>query len=125
MDSIEEHLSRHSCADLFLDTFNFNAGTTASFALTSDLPVITLLGKSYSARMAASILNACNLNELITHNYSEYEALAFELAHNKDKLNKIHKKLRHTEEMPFFNSNKFTQELERIYTNIYTNINNF
>ena len=81
--NIDDHLSRHSCADLFLDTFNFNAGTTAGFALSSGLPIITLPGKSYSARIAASILNACNLNELITTSYLEYESLAYELATNK------------------------------------------
>tara|TARA_Y100001968_G_C19446352_1_gene765592 strand:+ start:1594 stop:3633 length:2040 start_codon:yes stop_codon:yes gene_type:complete len=116
--NLEDHLSRLSCADLFLDTFNFNAGATANFALSANLPLITLLGKSYSARMAASILIACNLNELVTTNYSEYEALAYELATNNEKLRQIRSKLKNKDQLPFFDSARFTNELEVIYTKI-------
>ena len=116
--NLEDHLSRHSCADLFLDTFNFNASTTANFALSANLPVITLLGSSHSARMAASILIACNLKELVTTNSSEYEALAYELATNKEKLRKIREKLLNKNKLSFFDSNQFTSDLENIYTNI-------
>ncbi|WP_269608783.1 tetratricopeptide repeat protein [Prochlorococcus marinus] len=115
---LDDHFSRHSCADLFLDTFNFNAANTANFALSSDVPVITLLGKSYSARIAASILNACNLNELVTTSYSEYESLAYELATNKEKLKTIREKLRNKNKLSFFDSSKFTNELEIMYSNL-------
>ena len=116
--NLDDHLSRHSCGDLFLDTFNFNAATTANIALSSGLPLITLLGNSYSARMAASILNACGLQELITHNESEYEELAYELSTNQDKLNGIREKIRINNNSSFFNSNKFTRDLELIYNNL-------
>jgi len=115
---LDDHLSRHSCADLFLDTFNFNAGTTAAIALSSDLPVITLLGKSCSARIAASILNACNLKELVTTSYAEYEELAYELATNKEKLKSIKEKLINKNQLPFFDSSRFTIDLELIYSNL-------
>ena len=118
---LKEHLSRHSCGDLFLDTFNFNAGTTATDALWSGLPMITMIGQSFSARMAASILNACNLNELITHSESEYEALAYELATNENKLNKIRKKINNMKDCSLFDSSQFTRNLEEIYNNIYIN----
>ena len=63
--SNEDHLSRIKCADLFLDTFNYNAHTTASDALWSGVPVITKQGKSFSARVCSSLLTSLNLEELI------------------------------------------------------------
>jgi protein O-GlcNAc transferase len=114
---LDNHLSRHYCADLFLDTFNFNAASTASIALSCGLPIITLFGKSYTARIAASILSACNLNELITHNLKEYEKLAYELATNREKFNQIRRKLKNNANL-HFNSGKYTRELEKIYINI-------
>ncbi|WP_413677347.1 tetratricopeptide repeat protein [Prochlorococcus sp. MIT 0916] len=119
--NFNDHLSRLSCADLFLDTFNVSNATTAMLALSFGLPIITLLGKSYSSRQAASILNAFNLNELITHSYSEYEDLACKIATNKQSLNKIHKKLNDKKNLTFTDSYKFTQQLESIYTNILQN----
>ena len=77
-----------------------------------------MLGKSFSARIAASILSACNLNELVTTSYSEYEALAYELAINKEKLKTIREKLRNKNKLSFFDSSKFTNELELIYSNL-------
>ena len=115
---LDEHYSRHSCGDLFLDTFNFNAATTAGIALSSGLPLITLLGNSYSSRIAASILNSCNLSELITYSYEEYENLAYDLATNKTKLDNIREKLMDKKKSPYFDSYKFTEALESIYSNI-------
>ncbi len=113
---LDDHLSRHSCADLFLDTFNFNAATTANIALSSGLPIITLIGKSYSARMTSSILTSYNLNELITNNYLEYEQLAYELATDKEKYSYIYEKINSKLDPSLFNSFEFTQNLEEIYT---------
>ena len=62
----EKHLERHNHADLFLDTFNCNAHTTASDALWSGLPVVTKIGKQFAARVASSLLTAIGLPELIT-----------------------------------------------------------
>ena len=64
------------------------------------------------------MLNACNLNELITTSYAEYEDLAYELATNKEKLKKIREKLKNKSKLPFFDSSRFTNELELIYSNI-------
>ena len=118
---LNEHFSRHNCGDLFLDTFNFNGGATANIALSSGLPLITLLGKSFSARMAASLLSSCNMDELITHTHSEYEDLAYELATNKEKLSAIKKRLNNKTTNSFFNSNQFTDELERLYVKVLRN----
>ncbi len=115
---LDDHLSRHSCADLFLDTFNFNAVTTANFSLSAGLPLITTQGKSHSSRMASSILKACDLNELVTQNHLGYENLAYELATKKEKLNRIKEKLKNKKDLSFFNSYKFVKDLETIYTEI-------
>jgi len=120
---LDDHISRHYCGDLFLDTFNFNAGTTASIALSCGLPIITLLGKSFSARIASSILSACDLNELITHSHSEYEKLAYELATNHEKLSEINEKIRNKKDCIYFDSNQFTNELENTYRNIIKSYN--
>jgi len=115
---LNDHLSRLKKADLFLDTFNYNAGTTASDALWAGVPLITMSGKSFSSRMGASILNACNLNELITHSEKEYELLAYELANNKKRLESIRKKLNKKQNYSFFDSERYTIDLENIYLNI-------
>jgi len=77
---LPEHLARHRAADLFLDTLPCNAHTTASDALWAGLPVLTCMGESFASRVAASLLNAIELPELITDTQQEYEALAIELA---------------------------------------------
>ena len=62
---MQEYLARYRVADLFLDTHPYNAGTTASDALRMGLPVLTCIGSSFPSRMAASLLNAVNLPDLI------------------------------------------------------------
>ena len=88
-----QHLARHKCADLFLDTLPCNAHTTASDALWAGLPVLTRMGESFASRVAASLLNAIGLPELITNSAIEYERLAIDLAQNPGKLDSIKGKL--------------------------------
>ena len=71
-----EYLARFQCADLVLDTFPYNAGTTASDALWMGTPIVTLSGRSYISRMAGSLLTAVGLPELATSSLAEYERLA-------------------------------------------------
>ena len=121
-DSISrsEYLARYRVADLFLDTQPYNAGTTASDALKMGLPMITLIGKAYQARMGASIVNALNLPELITHTPEEYESLAIELATNPDKLKAIKDKLANNlSTAPLYDTKLFTKNLESAYTQMY------
>ena len=100
-----EYLARYCLADLFLDTFPYNAGTTASDALWVGLPVLTLEGRSFASRVAASLLNAIELPELITNTQESYEAMAIELATNPEKLNGIKKKLfKNRMTTPLFNT---------------------
>jgi predicted O-linked N-acetylglucosamine transferase (SPINDLY family) len=68
-----EYLARYQLADLFLDTFPFNAGTTASDALWAGLPLLTCAGQTFSSRMAGSLLRAVDLPQLITHSFADYE----------------------------------------------------
>jgi predicted O-linked N-acetylglucosamine transferase (SPINDLY family) len=114
------YLARYRVADLFLDTQPYNAGTTASDALKMGLPIVTLKGKSYQARMGASILNAVNLPELITNSSVEYEALAIELAKNPKKLKTIKEKLlKNLSTAPLYNTELFAKNLELAYTKMY------
>jgi predicted O-linked N-acetylglucosamine transferase (SPINDLY family) len=83
---LPDHLARHQLADLFVDTLPYNAHTTASDALWSGLPVLTHIGDTFAGRVAASLLTAVNLPELITRSREEYESLAVELAESEAKL---------------------------------------
>jgi len=75
-----QYLARYQFADLFLDTFPFNAGATASDALAAGLPLVTLCGEAFAARMAGSLLQAVGLPQLVTHSLADYQALALCLA---------------------------------------------
>jgi predicted O-linked N-acetylglucosamine transferase (SPINDLY family) len=111
-----EYLARYRVCNLFLDTNPYNAGTTASDALWAGLPVITLIGKSFAARVAASLLNSIGLPELITSTQEEYEALAIALATNPRKLENIKQKLAANRlTTPLFDTPLFTKNLEAVY----------
>jgi predicted O-linked N-acetylglucosamine transferase (SPINDLY family) len=113
---VPEYLARYRLADLFLDTFPYNAGTTASDALWAGLPVLTRSGKSFASRMAGSILKAINAPELITYTIVEYEDLAVELATNKPKLDTIREKIAvNRTSTPLFNSPQTTKNIEKAY----------
>jgi len=75
-----QYLMRYPLADLFLDTFPFNAGTTANDALWMGLPLLTLSGRAFASRMAGSLLHTLGLPELITTDLPAFEARAVELA---------------------------------------------
>jgi len=117
---LDEHLARLRLADLFLDTFNVNAHTTASDALWVGLPVVTKIGKSFPARVAASLLNATGMQELVTETEDAYEALAFELATNKKKLDTIRQNLAaNRETCPLFNTELFVRQIEAAFLEAY------
>jgi len=117
---LDEHLARHSAADLCIDTFPYNAHTTASDSLWAGLPVLTLMGQSFASRVAASLLNALDLGELITQTQDEYEARAIELAMNPDLLEQIKLKLqRNRLTSPLFNGRIFAKHLEVAYSRMY------
>ncbi|MFO1248814.1 MAG: hypothetical protein U1E93_11465 [Alphaproteobacteria bacterium] len=112
----DAHLARQQLADLFLDTLPYNAHTTASDAIWAGLPLLTLPGKSFPARVAASILQAAGLPELITRDFADYEAKALELARDPAALKAIRDKIAATRTaMPLFDTARFTRELEAAY----------
>ena len=113
---LADHLARHRAADLFIDTFPYNAHTTASDALWAGLPVLTCAGEAFASRVAASLLTAIDLPELITSTQEEYEALAIELAMNPQQLNTIRQELeRNRLTSPLFDTVTFTRNIEVAY----------
>jgi predicted O-linked N-acetylglucosamine transferase (SPINDLY family) len=117
---VADHLARHRLADLFLDTLPINAHTTASDALWVGVPLVTCLGTTFAGRVAASVLNAIGLNELITHSLEEYEALALELARNRERLAEIKSKLAQNRgTYPLFDTDRFRRHIEAAYTTMW------
>jgi len=123
---IEFHLARIQLANLFLDTFPYNAHTTSSDALWAGLPVITCIGNTFASRVSASLLKAINVPELITYNFHDYKNLAIDLALYPEKIKIINDKINSNRlTMPLFNSELFTVYIEKAYKEIYSNyINN-
>jgi predicted O-linked N-acetylglucosamine transferase (SPINDLY family) len=117
---LSEHLGRHQCADLFLDTLPYNAHTTASDALWAGLPVLTCTGTSFAGRVASSMLTVLDLPELITTSVAQYESLAYELASQPEKLQQIKTKLaKNRLPSPLFNADLMARELESAYLAMY------
>ncbi len=111
-----EYLARYQVADLFLDSYPFNAGTTASDALWAGLPLLTYTGRTFSSRMAGSLLNAVNLPELITYSFAEYEEKAVELAHAPDKIARMKQQLQENKlSCDLFDSPRFVSDLEDLF----------
>ena len=117
---LDEHLARHRLADLFIDTFPYNAHTTASDALWAGLPVLTLLGKSFAARVAASLLNDVALPELIAGTQEDYEARAIALGQSPAMLAEVRRKLQLSRQTsPLFNIKLFSRHIEAAFTMMY------
>jgi protein O-GlcNAc transferase len=115
-----DHLARSRCADLFLDTLPYNAHTTASDALWAGLPVVTCLGETFAGRVAASLLKAVGVPELVTTSLEDYEALALKLAREPTLLASIKAKLaRNRDTYPLFDTARFTRHIEAAYTRMW------
>ena len=111
-----EHLARHKLADLFIDTMPCNAHTTASDALWVGLPVLTCMGESFASRVAASLLNAIEMPELITGSLQEYEVLAISLGNDPQRVQALKQKLEQNKlTTPLFDSTLFTKNIENLY----------
>jgi predicted O-linked N-acetylglucosamine transferase (SPINDLY family) len=108
-----EYLARYQLADLFLDTFPFNAGTTASDALWAGLPLLTCAGQTFSSRMAGSLLRAVDLPQLITHSFEDYEEKAVELANNPARIASMKRQLMANRlTCALFDSPRFVRNME-------------
>jgi predicted O-linked N-acetylglucosamine transferase (SPINDLY family) len=118
--NIADHLARYTFANLFLDTFSYGAHTTASDALRMGLPVLTLPGKSFSSRVAASLLESLGLPDLVANTLEQYETLAIGLAADPEKLETLKVRLKQSRSAtPLFNTAQFTEHLESAYKAIY------
>ena len=123
--AIEKHFERHTKIDLFLDTFNYNAGSTAVFSLLAGVPILTKYGNSYQSRMSSSLLKNLGLDELIAYDEKEYEEKAFFLACNPEKLKLLKIKLNKSlDKNKTLNSNYFTREIECKFKELILEIQN-
>lgn len=112
-----EHLARHRRADLCLDTLPYNAHTTACDALWAGVPVLTRPGTTFAARVAASLLRAIELPELIATDEAHYEAIALRLATDAGAMAALREKLgNHRLTRPLFDTDRFRRHLEAAYT---------
>ena len=119
---LDEHLKRLQLGDLILDTFPYNAHTTCSDALRVNLPVLTIKGESFPSRVAASLLNSIDMNELVTENIEEYEKLALKIFNNNDYFENIKFKIKENKiSSNLFNSAIYTKNIEKAYTIAYQN----
>ena len=118
--SMAEHLARQGLADLYLDTFPYNAHSTACDALWAGVPVLTCAGGSFASRVAASALTAVGLPELITHSLAEYERLALELTGQPGPLPELRARLAHNRRSaPLFDTQRYTRALEHAYDSMH------
>jgi protein O-GlcNAc transferase len=112
----DEYFDRISVADLFLDSFPYNAHTTAADALWSGIPLLTMTGEIFASRVAASALHAVGLSELVTSTPDEYEEKAVKLAHDHEALANLKKHLTvHRQVAPLFDIVRYTRDLEQAY----------
>jgi len=116
-----DHLARQKLADLSIDTFPYNAHTTASDALWVGVPVVTLSGETFAARVAGSLLTSVGLPELVTRTPADYEALILRLARRPDELRAVREKLAaNLAAAPLFATPRMTHEIERAYERMWT-----
>ena len=114
--ALPDHLARHRLAGLFLDTLPYNAHTTASDALWAGLPVLTQIGEAFAGRVAASLLTAVGLPELIATSTSDYEARAIRLAREPEALAQIQRRLADTRvTSQLFDTKLFVRHMEAAY----------
>ena len=113
----ERHLARLALADLFLDTLPCNAHTTASDALFMGVPLLTCRGTTFPGRVAASLLHAAGLPELVTENLEDYERLALALAHDPARLAALRQRI--SRSAPLFDTDAFRRGIEAAYTTMW------
>jgi len=113
---LEVHLARHAQANLFLDTLPYNAHATAADALGAGLPVLTCRGEAFAGRVAASLLQAVGLPELVTASLTDYESRALELAHDPVQMKGLAEKLkRNLSSTPLFDADGFRRDIEEAF----------
>ncbi|SDJ58945.1 glycosyltransferase family 41 protein [Variovorax sp. OV700] len=113
---LPDHLSRHALADLFLDTFPCNAHTTGSDALWAGLPLLTCLGTTFASRVAASLLHAVGLPEMVMPTLEAYATRAIELAADPIELQRQGEHLHQARtNAPLFDMERYRSGIEAAY----------
>ena len=114
------HVIKYKFCDLFLDTFPYNAHSTASSSLLSGCPLITVRGESFHARVSSSILSSLNLGELICGSIEEYENKIINIAQSQKEIDRIKKKLNDSLiKLKTFDTKNYVTNLEKAYNKIY------
>ena len=125
LESSEDYLASYKLADLFLDTFPYNAHVTGCDALYSGLPILTLCGESFASRVGASLLNTLNMNELIAYSETEYVNKAYNLSINKKKIKELKQELSNPLTISkLFNSKLYVEKIETAYIEILEGLKN-
>ena len=117
--ALDNHIDRLALADIFIDTWPCNAHTTASDALWAGVPVVTYMGQTFASRVAASLLNAVGLNELITDNLGDYRRTVRELAADPQRRARLRHELELArEQAPLFDSQRYVRALDDLFMRI-------
>ena len=118
--NLDDHLSRHSLADLFLDSFNCNAHTSAVDALWAGLPILTKSGNSFASRICGSLMNYFDMSELVVDSEEEYLNKAIDLATDQKKYRDIKDRIIKAKKSgKYFDTKKYTLNLEKAYKKIH------
>lgn len=116
----DEHLARLGLADLFLDGLPYNAHTTASDALWAGVPIVTCKGSAFPGRVAASLLGAVGLSELVTDSAEAFEAMAMGLATDSKALKNVRDRLAgNRDKSALFDTDRFRKNIEAAYTKMW------
>ena len=119
---LEDHLARYRLADLFIDTYPYNAHTTASDVLRCGLPLVTRRGTSFSSRVASSLLLNLGLPELVTDSLAQYQQTILRLAQDPIELKQLRDKLGTLGGADIFNTRLFCRDLEATYQNVHQKV---
>ncbi len=118
-----QHLARHRSADLFLDTFPYNAHTTAGDALRTGLPMVTLCGEAFASRVATSLLRTLGLDECVTESLEDYEALSVLLASDASRLTRLREKvIKNVDGSELFDIQAFARKMEAAFFQMLSRI---
>ena len=114
-----EHLARLKLADLTLDTFVYNAHTTATDSLWAGVPVVTLIGRTFASRVAASLLSACGLKDLIAQTEADFVKLAVRLAEDAEFRSHVKQTLLKRRRMPLFDTTRYVRDLDTLLLDVW------
>jgi protein O-GlcNAc transferase len=111
---VDQHIARQQHADLMLDTSPYNAHTTASDALWLGIPLLTVAGETFAARVSASLLHGSGLDECICNDWAQLEKQAILLANDAVAMQALKTKVKQQARV-LFDPSDFCRQLEQVY----------